>query len=154
MTLSNCFSALAALAAFTLSGPVRADVPPLDQCFEGQLGTACDNAMGKGMRRQAGVCTRTLCARATPDGPTTYECYRCLAEEQGLGGKPSEAGGGAGSGKGGESGSSGAAGDSKPRSRPRACSLAHAGGVPWTFGAFLLALGLAASRWRRRSIRG
>jgi MYXO-CTERM domain-containing protein len=166
------------LAALTLSGPARADIPPEDQCLEYMVGKACNNAEGEGAQFQPGVCTQAMCTRATPDGSMTYACYRCVAEGEGTGGQSGDAGSsaggevssagtvatsgapGAGSGGASATGGSGTAG-TKPAAAGSAaepasdsdggCSVSQAGGGAGAFAA-LVGLGLAAvGLLRRRS---
>lgn len=85
------------LAALALVSPTvaRADVAPPDGCSAGQVGKACGNAIGTG-GSTAGVCRESTCLHPTPDGSTSYTCYRCLADDGG-------AAGGAGNGSAGAS---------------------------------------------------
>jgi hypothetical protein len=167
MTFLKCFSALTTLAALTLSLPAWADIPSDDQCFAASVGEPCDNTSGM----QPGVCREAMCTRATPDGSMTYACYRCLAEDGGMGGQPNEVGGtgavggetnGSGSSAGGtpsggsgpstagtKSGSSGASTGSKSDS-DAGCSLSHAPGGAGALAAALVTLGCAIAGLRRR----
>lgn len=74
-SLVRCALLLAWL--FVVTASVHADIPPLDAC--GTAGQACKNAGNDGT--STGVCTATTCTRATPNGPTSYSCNRCIAGE-------------------------------------------------------------------------
>ncbi|HVY25992.1 MAG TPA: hypothetical protein VHB79_05545 [Polyangiaceae bacterium] len=172
MTLSKYFSALTIFGVLVLSSHARADVPPDDLCMEQDLGKPCQNAMGNGTRLQPGVCTETMCTRATPDGSMSYACNRCVADEGGAGGQPSESGGtsaggqpsnggggsaGApvnppgGSAAGGKTNTAGSSNDSKS-SDDGGCSLTEARGTG-ALGSLLVALGVAVAGMRRRRSR-
>ncbi len=66
-----------ALALFLgLSGPARADVPPIDFCSnEGQ---ACNNAGNDG--KSAGVCKKSMCNQLDKSTGKTiqHECLHCV----------------------------------------------------------------------------
>ena len=161
MTFSKSLSAITILAALSVSASAWADLAPEDTCMQPDVGKACDNAIGKGTQFQPGVCTETMCTRASPQGAVSYTCYRCLAGEGGTGGKPSDSGGsasggsasaGTSSGSGGTksstAGSSGSAGSGKSSG---GCALAPAGGGAGTvFSRSLALLGLALAGLRRR----
>lgn len=172
MTLSQCLSVFTVLGALTLSAPAWADIPPEDVCLASNVGEVCNNAslpMARGESNGPGVCREAMCTRSTPNGPVTYQCYRCVASDDGGGGRANEAGasntsgsaaggatdhgsGGAtagGSGNAVGSSSAGAA-NSKSGSDDGGCSLSQAprGGGP--LGAALIALGLTFAGIRRR----
>lgn len=75
--LSLMWRATLALALLLgLSGPARADVPPIDFCSnEGQ---ACNNAGDDGKR--AGVCKKSLCDQLDKSTGKSIrrECLRCV----------------------------------------------------------------------------
>lgn len=109
MSFSKSISAFVILGSLSLSLPAFADVAPTDQCFEPDVGKSCPNAPGMdGNRFMDGICQKAMCSRATPDGPMTYDCYRCLPAEGGAGGQSNEGGGGAAGEANGGSGSAGA----------------------------------------------
>jgi hypothetical protein len=118
MTFSQYFSVFTILGALTLSVPARADIPPEDACSASNVGEACPNAlipMTQGRGTGAGVCQAAMCTRSTPDGPITYQCYRCVALDDGVGGQANEAGG-AGANGGGVNNTSGSAAGGTPSS--------------------------------------
>lgn len=53
-----------------------ADVPPPDSCST--VGQACQNAVDGGATGLPGTCQASQCTRATPAGPMTYDCNRCV----------------------------------------------------------------------------
>jgi MYXO-CTERM domain-containing protein len=182
MNFSKYFAAFSILGTLTLSAPAWADIPPDDACMEPSLGKACYNAMVDGsLPTHPGTCQKAMCTRSTPDGPMTYDCFRCVANEEGSGGQSNEGGGGAGGeGKGGSAagGSSNgstagksstggsSAGTTSAAGAPTSptgssndddsddggCSVAQTPGAGRALGTGLLVLGLAfASIFRRRS---
>lgn len=177
MTFSKSFSALTILGVLMLSAPAWADVAPDDECFAPDVGKACDNAMGNGTRFQPGICKETMCTRASPQGAMTFTCYRCLADEGGAGGQPSEGGssnggepstagkgpvnppggtsaggtasGGSSSNTAGSKSSAGSSSDAKS-SDDGGCSVSEARGGAGALGGMLVTLGLAVATLRRR----
>lgn len=69
--------ALAMAAVFTcFAVPVRADVPPIDQCSK--VGEACPNAGNEG--KTAGTCVKSTCTRLNKatGKSESYECTKCI----------------------------------------------------------------------------
>jgi hypothetical protein len=66
-----------ALGLSSFSLPALADIAPDDQCSASDVDKACDNAIEGSNMGLHGICQQTMCQRATPQGPTSYECYRC-----------------------------------------------------------------------------
>lgn len=64
-----------------LVSPAWADVPPPDQCSDDQIGKACDNALGADGSEGSGICEKTTCKRASPTGPITYDCAKCVTKD-------------------------------------------------------------------------
>lgn len=127
MKFSQCVSVFTILGAFTLSVPAWADIPPEDVCSASNVGEACSNAlvpMTQGTGTGAGVCQPAMCTRATPDGPMTYSCYRCMPADDGGGGHANDAGGAQAGG--GATNTSGSAGGGTPNSNSGGAS---AGGI-------------------------
>lgn len=95
-------SAFSAALLLVLVGPLLrrsgADAAPLDRCSS--VGAACSNAGANATG--AGICAATKCQRATPSGPTEYDCNRCLAVD--LAGTSTTKGGSSCSAVGGEAG--------------------------------------------------
>jgi MYXO-CTERM domain-containing protein len=180
MTSSRkCLSVFVILGALTTSLPAWADIPPDDACFASNVGQPCDNATGNGDGSQPGICKTATCTRSTADGPMSYACYRCEAEA-GTGGQSNDAGaagsnssgrsaggapthsaggssaggirsnGGSTSTAGTKSVSSGSSDSKSGSSDGGGCSVSQARGGATAFGAVLVALGLAATRRRRR----
>lgn len=118
-----------ALGSMLLAAPAFADIPPEDACMAADEGKACDNAGDNA--DQKGTCKKDSCTRGTPNGPMTYECYRCLVTDGG--------------------GTAGTAG-TKPAtdSKGSGCNVSAVGVGGWTsLAAPLLAFGLVAARRRR-----
>jgi MYXO-CTERM domain-containing protein len=177
MTFSKSFSALMILGVLMLSAPAWADVAPEDNCSAQDVGKACNNALGDDTLFQQGVCKETMCTRASPQGSMTFACYRCLANEGGAGGQPSEGGssnggelttagtgpikpaggtsaggtasGGSSSNTAGSKTSAGSASDSKS-SDDGGCSVSEARDGAGALGGMLVTLGLAVATLRRR----
>jgi hypothetical protein len=181
MKFSRCFSVFTILGALTLSVPAWADIPPEDVCSASNVGEDCSNALVPTTQGTGpGVCQPAMCTRATPDGPMTYSCYRCMpADDGGGGGQANEAGGaeagvnagssssagagantagtkssssaGAGANTAGtKSSSSAGAANSKSGSDDGGCSLSQAPGAASGLWATLIALGLTFAGIRRR----
>ena len=58
-----------------LASAAHADVPPPDTCDV--AGEACNTAGDT--YDQPGTCEASTCTRASPAGPVTYDCSRCVA---------------------------------------------------------------------------
>jgi hypothetical protein len=176
MSFSKHFAAFSILGTLTLSAPAWADIPPPDECRASEEGEACQNAIVDGEAEPvSGTCQKTMCTRATPDGPMTYECYRCVAGDPGAGGQANQGGSGSSAGttsEGGKpaggstsstAGKSSAAGTTSTAGKPSdpqekdesaegGCSVARAPGHAGGLAATLLVLGLALTGlFRRRS---
>ncbi|HEX6764913.1 MAG TPA: hypothetical protein VF103_05530 [Polyangiaceae bacterium] len=79
MTRTKFFCMCVALGLSSFSLPALADIAPDDQCSASEVDQFCDTAIVDGKMGQTGICHQTMCQRATPQGPTSYECYRCEA---------------------------------------------------------------------------
>ena len=144
MKLSQCFSVFTIFGALTLSVPAWADIPPEDVCSASNVGEACSNAlvpMNQGTGTGAGVCQPAMCTRATPDGPMTYSCYRCMPADDGGGGHANDAGGAETGG--GASNTSGSAAGGTPSSDSAGASAG--GGSSSIAGAAANAAGTTSS---------
>ena len=175
MSSSKYLAAVSLFGTLTLSAPVWADIPPDDVCLESDEGKACENAIvANSEATRPGTCQKTQCTRATPDGPMTYECHRCVADEDGAGGQANEGGrsSSAGSENNGGKASGGSASGSTTGGKPAgtagtppnppedddtdseegSCSVSQAPGSAGALGSGLFVLGLAlAGIVRRRS---
>jgi hypothetical protein len=82
----------------------RADIPPLDICFD--EGASCSNVTTGGKGGGTGTCQKAKCQRAAPPGEAgaggagviVYDCLRCLGGAGGSGGSPATGGSGGSAG--------------------------------------------------------
>lgn len=142
-SLKMRLSSLTILGALTVGIPAWADEAPDNECFEPDLGQPCNNATDMASGLRSGICKKTTCTRATPDGLDTYDCYSCLAIDGGTGGQPNEHGGAA------AGGSSGRMTRSKS-SDDGGCSFSTVRSDVGAFGVGFVALGALAGALRRR----